>query len=52
MLMFILSRNAQTFKHLKEIFYIILLWPEKYSESLKFKRTTKKRRERKNCYFY
>ena len=52
-LMFILSRNAQTFKHLKKIFYIILIWPDKYSESLKFQRTTKKReRERKNCYSY
>ena len=52
-LMFILSRNAQTLKHLKEIFYIILIWPEKYSESLTFQRSTKKReRERKNCYSY
>ena len=30
-LMFILSRNAKTLKHLKQIFYIILAWPEKYS---------------------
>ena len=52
-LMFILSRNAQALKHLKEIFYIILIWPEKYSESLAFQRSTKKReRERKNCYSY
>lgn len=52
-LMFILSRNAQALKHLKEIFYIILIWPEKYSESLTFQRSTKKReRERKNCYSY
>jgi len=52
-LVFILARNAQTLKHLKEIFYIILIWPEKYSESLSFQRGTKKReRERKNCYSY
>ena len=52
-LMFILSRNAQTFKHLKEIFYIILVWPEKYLESFKFQRSIKQReRERNNCYSY
>ena len=52
-LMFILSRNAKTLKHLKQIFYIILAWPEKYSESLKFQRTVKNReREKKNCYSY
>ena len=46
-LMFILSRNAQTFKHLKEIFYIILVWPKKYTESLKFQRSIKQKRKRK-----
>ena len=52
-LMFILSRNAQTFKQLKEIFYIILVWPEKYTESLKFQRSIKQReRERNNCFSY
>jgi glycosyltransferase involved in cell wall biosynthesis len=52
-LMFILSRNVQTLKHLKEIFLILLKWPEKYSESLKFQRSVKKKeRERKNCYSF
>lgn len=52
-LMFILSRNAVRLKHLKEIYHIILLWPEEYSESLKFQRTVKKReRERRNCYSF
>ena len=35
-LMFILSRNATTLKHLKEIFYILFIWPEQYKESLYF----------------
>lgn len=52
-LMFILSRTAITLKHLKEIFYIILNWPEKYSKSLTFQRIYKYReREKKNCYSY
>lgn len=52
-LMFILSRNALKLKHLKEIYYIKLIWPEKYSESLKFQRTIKEReRKRRNCYSY
>lgn len=53
LLMFILSRKALTLKHLKEIFYVILTWPEEYSKSLKFQRTYKyKERERKNCYSF
>ena len=52
-LMFILSRNAVNLKYIKEIFYIILIWPEKYSESLKLQRTYKFReRKRKNCFSY
>ena len=52
-LMFILSRIAVSLKHLKEIYYILLQWPEKYFESLKFQRAIKLReRERKNCYSY
>ena len=52
-LMFILSRIAVSLKHLKEIYYILLQWPEKYFESLKFQRAVKLReRERKNCYSY
>ena len=52
-LMFILSKNAVRLKHLKEIYYIILLWPEEYSESLKFQRTVKIReRQRRNCYSF
>ena len=52
-LMFLLSRNALSLKHLKKIFYICLEWPEKYTEALKFQRNIKKReRERKNCYSY
>ena len=52
-LMFLLSRNALSLKHLKKIFYILLEWPEEYSEALKFQRNIKyKERERKNCYSY
>ena len=52
-LVFILSRNAKALKHLKKLFYIVLKWPEKYSESLKFQRGIKNReRERKKCYSY
>ena len=52
-IMFILSRKVQTLKHLKEIFYILLIWPENYAESLKFQRSVKQsERERKNCYSY
>jgi hypothetical protein len=52
-LMFFLSRNAVKLKHLKEIYYIILLWPEEYSESLKFQRAVKLReRQRRNCYSF
>ena len=52
-LMFILSRNALRLKHLKEIYYILLLWPEEYNDSLKLQREVKYReRERKNCYSY
>ena len=51
--MFIISRIAQSLKHLKEIYYIYFLWPEKYSESLKFQRHIKYlEREKKNCYSY
>ena len=52
-LMFILSRNALRLKHLKEIYYILLVWPEEYNDSLKLQREVKYReRERKNCYSY
>jgi len=52
-LTFIFSRNAKTLKHIKEICYIILKWPEKYSESLKFQRNIKQsEREKKSCYSY
>ena len=52
-LMFMLSRNALTLKHLKEIFYILLIWPEQYSESLIFQRSIKNlERDKKNCYSY
>ena len=52
-LMFILSRNALSLKHLKKIFYICLEWPKEYDEALKFQRNMKSiERERKNCYSY
>jgi len=52
-LMFIMSRNALRLKHLKEIYYILLIWPEEYSKSLEFQRTVKEReRQIKNCYSY
>ena len=52
-LMFLLSRKALRVKYLKAIFYIVLEWPEKYKEALKFQKNIKKReRERKNCYSY
>ena len=52
-LMFIMSRNALSLKHLKEIYYILFEWNKEFSESLKFQRTVKYReRERKNCYSF
>ena len=52
-LMFLLSRKALRLKHLKAIFYIVLEWPEKYKEALKFQKNIKKiERQRKNCYSY
>ena len=52
-LMFLLSRNALSLKHLKKIFYIYLEWPKEYTEALKFQRNIKNReREKKNCYSY
>lgn len=52
-LMFIISRHALSLKHLKEIFYILLIWPKKYSKSLNFQWKIKyKERERKDCYSY
>ena len=52
-LMFILSRNAINLKHLKEIFYIILVWPKEFSDDLKIQQSVKYReRERKRCYSY
>lgn len=52
-LMFIISRKALRLKHFKEIYYIILKWPEKYNESLKFQRKIKNReRLSKSCYSY
>ena len=52
-LMFLLSRNALSLKHLKDIFHVIFIWPKKYSISLSFHHTIKfKERERKNCYSF
>ena len=52
-LMFLISRNALSFKHLKEIFYIILIWPKEYSSSLTFQKKVKMlEREKKKCFSY
>ena len=52
-LIFALSRNALSLKHLNDIFYTVLAWPLEYSERLKFQTTIKFReRERKNCYSF
>ena len=52
-IMFLLSRNASSLKHLKDIFYIIFIWPEEYSASLNFQKIVKYReRTRKNCFSY
>ena len=52
-LMFIISRNALRLKHLKEIYYILLIWPKDYDQSLKIQREIKQReRSIKNCYSY
>ena len=52
-LIFILSKNALTLKHIKKIFYITLQWPKHYSSSLTFQQTMKYRnRESKNCLAY
>ena len=50
---FLLARNALNLKHLKKIFYFILIWPKEYYSSLTLQRNVKKReREKKNCYSY
>ena len=52
-IMFLLSRNALSLKHLKKIFYIIFIWPQNYSISLNFQQKVKKKeRERKKCFSY
>ena len=52
-LIFVLSRNALSLKHLEDIFYIILLWPKEYSKSLEFHDNVKVReRENKSCFSY
>lgn len=52
-IMFLLSRNASSLKHLKDIFYIIFIWPEEYSASLNFQKIVKYREKiRKNCFSY
>ena len=49
----LLARNALNLKHLKKIFYFILIWPKEYYSSLTLQRNVKKReREKKNCYSY
>ena len=37
-LMFLLSRNAASLKHLKNIFDVLLIWPKEYSASLAFQK--------------
>ena len=50
---FLLARKALNLKHLKKIFYFILIWPKEYYSSLTLQRNVKKReREKKNCYSY
>ena len=52
-LMFLLSRNALSFKHIKDIFYVVYVWPQEYSNSLKFQMTVKKiEREKRNCFSF
>ena len=49
--MFLLSRNALNLKHLENIFYIILIWPKKYSSVLTFQQTNKKNKEKEKIVF-
>ena len=50
---FLLARNALNLKHLKKIFYFILIWPKEYYSSLTLQRNVKKReKKKKNCYSY
>ena len=51
--MFLLSRNAASLKHLKNIFHVLLIWPKEYSTSLAFQQKVKMReRRKKRCHSY
>ena len=52
-IVFLLSRYAFSYKHMKRIFYIVLLWPKKNNPKIIFQQQIKtKERERKRCYSY
>ena len=52
-IMFLLSINTSSLKHLKDIFYKIFIWPEEYSASLNFQRIVKYREQiKKNSFSY
>ena len=52
-LIFILSKNALTLKHIKKILYITLKWPKQYGKSLTFQQKIKYSfRESKNCFSF
>ena len=51
--MFIISRNVLRLKHLKEVYYIYLVWPKEYDQSLKIQREIRQgERTINNCYSY
>ena len=50
-LMFLLSRNAASLKHLKNIFHVLLIWPKEYSASLAFQQKVKMRERKKKMLF-
>ena len=52
-LMFLLSREANSFKHIKKICHVILIWPNNFSSSIPHQLEIKiMMREKKKCYSY
>ena len=52
-LVFLLSRNALSLKHIKDIFHIIFLWPEENYKNLKFQQKLKYiERKKRNCFSF
>ena len=52
-LTFVLSRTVESLKHRKDIFYIVLQWPEEYINKLRYQIIVKnEQRKKRNCFSY